>query len=251
MSFVQRSMKKTAVRREQAAKVLREASKKFKSVQLLNLASSVRLDAFGKVIEQISATVDALKQEQKDEVKDKDFCISELNANERETAKYTDQKEALDQKIADLTASIAELTESIATLKQEVTDTQVGMMKATEVRKAENADFNEVVADQRATQAILKKALDRLKETYGFMQEDASQPEQMTHSKNPGGGGALAMIEEIVQESKDLELKALGDEQASQLAYEGYIKDGNKAITAATTDIANKAITAATTDQAL
>merc|ERR1719333_714439 len=251
MSFMQRTSKRSSARREQASKVLREASKKFKSVQLLNLASSVRLDAFGKVIEQISATVDALKQEQKDEVKDKDFCISELNANERETAKYTDQKEALDQKIADLTASIAELTESIATLKQEVTDTQVGMMKATEVRKAENADFNEVVADQRATQAILKKALDRLKETYGFMQKGESQPEQKTYAKSAGGGGAVAMIEEIVTESKDLEMKALGDEQASQAAYEGYVKDGNKAITAATTDIANKAITAATTDQAL
>jgi len=251
MNFVQRSMKRVSVRREQASKVLREASKKFKSVQLLNLASSARLDAFGKVIEQISATVDALKQEQKDEVKDKDFCISELNANERETAKYTDQKEALDQKIADLTASIAELTESIATLKQEVTDTQVGMMKATEVRKAENADFNEVVADQRATQAILEKALDRLKETYGFMQEGESQPEQKTYAKSAGGGGAVAMIEEIVTESKDLEMKALGDEQASQAAYEGYVKDGNKAITAATTDIANKADAKAKADQAL
>merc|ERR1719281_1332597 len=106
MSFVQRrSTKKTSVGREQASKLLREASKKYKSVQLLNLASSARLDAFGKVIEQISATVDALKQEQKDEVKDKDFCVSELNANEKETAKYSDEKNSLDQKIADLTAT--------------------------------------------------------------------------------------------------------------------------------------------------
>jgi chromosome segregation ATPase len=251
MSFVQRTMKKTAVRREQASQLLREASKKFKSVQLLNLASSARLDAFGKVIEQISATVDALKQEQKDEVKDRDFCISELNANEKETAKYTDQHTALEQKIADLTASITDLSESIAALKQEVTDTQVGMKKAGEVRKAENTDFNVVVADQRATQAILKKALDRLKETYGFVQEEEGQPEQKTYAKSAGGGGALAMIEEIVQESKDLEQKALGDEQASQAAYEGYIKDSNKAITAATTDIANKADSKAKADQAL
>merc|ERR1719158_2510989 len=116
---------------------------------------------------------------------------------------------------------------------------------------AENAAFNEVVAAQRATQAILKKALDRLKETYRFIQEEESQPEQKTYGKNPGGGGALAMIEEIVQESKDLEMKALGDEQASQAAYEGYIKDGNKAITAATTDIANKADSKAKADAAL
>eukprot|EP00746_Dinoflagellata_sp_MGD_P155195 gnl/MRDRNA2_/MRDRNA2_85246_c0_seq3.p1 gnl/MRDRNA2_/MRDRNA2_85246_c0~~gnl/MRDRNA2_/MRDRNA2_85246_c0_seq3.p1 ORF type:complete len:647 (-),score=243.60 gnl/MRDRNA2_/MRDRNA2_85246_c0_seq3:197-2137(-) len=251
MSFAQRNMKKTSVRRNQASQVLTEASKKFKSVQLLNMANSVRLDAFGQVIEKMTATVDALKQEQKDEVKDRDFCIAELNANDKEYAKYNDQKTNLEQKIADLTAQIADLTEAIAALKQEVTDTQVGMKKASEVRKAENADFNVVVADQRATQAILKKALDRLKETYGFVQEGDSQPEQMTHSQNPGGGGAVAMIEEIVTESKDLEQKALGDEQASQAAYEGYIKDSNKAITAATTDIANKADVKAKADQAL
>merc|ERR1719198_1609596 len=102
MSFVQRSLEKGGQRREQASKLLREASGKYKSVQLLNLASSVRLDAFGKVIEKMSATVDALKQEQKDEVKDRDFCISELNANEKEYAKYDDQKTSLEQKIADL-----------------------------------------------------------------------------------------------------------------------------------------------------
>merc|ERR1719298_74539 len=130
-------IRKVGVHREQASKLLREASKKFKSVQLLNLASSARLDAFGKVIEQISGTVDALKQEQKDEVKDRDFCIAELNANEKEYAKYDDQKTALEQKIADLTAQIADLTEAIAALKEEVTDTQVGMKKASEVRKAE------------------------------------------------------------------------------------------------------------------
>jgi len=251
MSFAQRNMKKTSVRRTQASQVLKEASKKFKSVQLLNLANSARLDAFGQVIEKMTATVDALKQEQKDEVKDRDFCISSLNANDKEYAKYDDQKTNLEQKIADLTAQIGDLTEAIAALKQEVTDTQVGMKKASEVRKAENADFNVVVADQRATQAILKKALDRLKETYGFVQEGDSQPEQKTHSQNPGGGGAVAMIEEIVQDSKDLEQAALGDEQASQAAYEGYIKDSNKAITAATTDIANKADVKAKADQAL
>jgi len=251
MNFVQRTMttKRVSSRREQASKMLKEASKKFKSVQLLKLASSVRLDAFGAVIEEIGATVNALKQEQKDEVKDKDFCVSELNQNERETNKYTDQKNNLEQKIADLTAQTADLGEAIAALKQEITDTQVGIMKAGEVRKADNADFNEVVADQRATQAILKKALDRLKQTYAFIQDN--QPEQMTHSQNAGGGGAVAMIEEIVTESKDLEQKALGDEQSSQAAYEGFVKDGNKAITAATEDIANKADFKAKADVAL
>merc|ERR1719420_1317318 len=186
MNFVQRSMtKKTSMRREQASKLLREASKKFKSVQLLNLASSARLDAFGKVIEKMTATVDALKQEQKDEVKDRDFCIQELNTNEKETAKYTDQKNDLDQKIADLEASSTSLGDAITALKEEITETQIGMKKASVNRESEHKEFTVVVQDQQATQAILKKAIDKLKSFYdkkALLEEDAvysiAQPEQ-------------------------------------------------------------------------
>merc|ERR1719387_2411406 len=117
--------------------MLREAAKKLQKPQLVTLAVSLRLDAFAKVKENIDNMVAALKQEQKDEVKDKDFCVQELNANERETAKYTDQKNNLEQKIADLTAQTTDLADAIAALKGEITDTQVGMKKAGEVRKAE------------------------------------------------------------------------------------------------------------------
>ena len=44
------------------------------------------------------------------------------------------------------------------------------MKKAGEVREAENAEFQVTVNDQRATQVILKKALDKLKSFYEFLQ---------------------------------------------------------------------------------
>merc|ERR1719161_1837620 len=245
--------------RDKAATFLREAAKKLQKPQLVTLAVSLRLDAFAKVKENIDNMVAALKQEQKDEVTDRDFCVKELNSNERETAKYTDQKNDLETKIADLTTTITELTEAITALKTEVTETQVGMKKASAVREAENKDFNMVVQDQRATQAILTKALDKLKSFYekkAFLEEDAEDaqappPEQKTFSKNPGGGGVIAMIDGIIKESKDLEMKALSDEQDSQAAYEGYIKDSNKLITSNTEDIANKSENKAKADMAL
>ena len=42
--------------------------------------------------------------------------------------------------------------------------------RASEDRELENKEFQQTVADQRATQGILKKALDRLKVVYGFVQ---------------------------------------------------------------------------------
>merc|ERR1719213_1138880 len=111
------------------------------------------------------------------------------------------------------------------------------------------------VQDQQATQAILTKALDRLKAFYDSKalvqtgakahrkqpgQALAPPPEQKTYQKSAAGGGVMAMIEGVIKESKDLEMKALSDEQDSQAAYESYIKASNKLIKANTEDVATK-----------
>merc|ERR1719321_773502 len=49
---------------------------------------------------------------------------------------------------------------------QEIKDTQIEMKKASENRESENKEFQETVAYQRATQEILKKAVERLGEFY-------------------------------------------------------------------------------------
>ena len=74
--------------------------------------------------------------------------------------------EKLDAKLADLTELIAELTKSIAELQAEVAEMQTQLKRAGEDREAENADFQAVVADQRATNKLLTNALDVLKAVY-------------------------------------------------------------------------------------
>merc|ERR1719265_838336 len=126
-------------------------------------------------------------------------------------------------------------------------------MKANKNRESQNKEFQMTVSDQRATQAILEKAVARLQEFYdqkALMQEDAKDgapgealpppPEQKTYAKNAGGGGAVAMIMDVMKESKDLETKAIAAETNAQAAYEGFTKDSNKLITANTAAIANK-----------
>merc|ERR1719160_1088372 len=113
-------------------------------------------------------------------------------------------------------------------------------MKATEIRSVENKDFQTVIQDQRATQAILEKAVARLKEFYdkkaAFVQEAAPgealapPPAQKTYAKQDGGG-AVAMINEVIAESKATETQAIADETDAQAAYEGFVKDSNKLIT--------------------
>jgi len=249
MSFVQKSSTVTLAR-ARAVTLLTSASRK--NPKLMTLAVSMQLDAFSKVNANIDSMVEALKKEQGDEVADRDFCIKELNTNERQAAERMDAKADLEQKIADLTSEIESLTDALKALSSEVTEAQVQMKKATENRAAENKDFAMTVSDQRATQAILAKAMERLQDFYNkkaaFLQnngiapvdDNAPPPTGVAYSKGAGGGGVMAMLDGVVAESKDLETKAIAAENSNQAAYEHFLKDTNKLITSNNKNIANK-----------
>merc|ERR1719191_1179968 len=253
MTFIQKGMKSSTVNK--VVDVLRKAGQKLHSPQLATLAMTLKLDAFSKVKQNIDEMVVSLKAESADEVVDRDQCTKDLNMNSRQAAAKADAKGELDAKIAALTAAIKALNE-------ETTAAQVSMMKANEMRKAENKEFVQTITDQRATQAILEKAVARLKEFYdkkaALVQEQsaapgealAPPPAQKTYAKQ-NGGGAVAMIMEVMQESKDLELQAIQDETTAQAAYEGFVKDTNKLITSNTASLANKSEAKAKADAAL
>merc|ERR1719316_1347385 len=116
-------------------------------MQLIALSTSVALDGFEKVKKAINEMIADLKTQQADEVKHKDFCTAELQKNDMDTIAKTDEKKDLDAKAA---------------LEQ----TKVELMSASMDRVAENKAFQDAVADQRATQALLEKVQVRLAKFY-------------------------------------------------------------------------------------
>merc|ERR1719313_2798777 len=133
----------------------------------MTLAVRVRLDAFEKVKQAIDDMIAELLKQKEDEIKQKDFCVDGFNENERQTTEKTREKTDLETLIEDLTMKIDELHKAIETLKAEVTELQTQMKKAGEDRDKENKEFLQTVAEQRATQVLLTKALDVLKGFYG------------------------------------------------------------------------------------
>merc|ERR1719160_2037542 len=133
----------------------------------------------------------ALKEEQAEEVKQKDYCVAEFNENEKNVAEKSTLKTDLETKIADDTTLIETLTEDISVLMDQIAETNKEMTKASGLREAANHEFQITIQDQRATQAILKKALDRLKSFYGFVQQGQTPPTQGTYAKNAGSSGVM------------------------------------------------------------
>jgi len=241
-------------RRTKAAAVLRKTAAKTGSQQLVALANLAKIAGFEKVKEAITTMVDELKVQQKDEVKHRDWCIEEFAENKKQTVLNQDTMEDLQAKIADLTDTIDTLTKELAEHQAEVDETKLQMKRAGEDREAENAEFQQTVADQRAAQQILTMALNRMKQTYGLMQSEPGEaapppPEGFKEYKqNEGGGGVVGMIQEIIDESKTMEMDALKAEGDSQAAYEDFTKNGNASIKALMQAITDKTEKKATAD---
>merc|ERR1719191_639463 len=226
---------KSELARRQANRVLKRAGIKLQ-------AGPQATGGFDEVTKSIETMVAALKKEQKEEVDKKDYCTAEFNANEKQTYDKNHIKTDLETKIADLNALTEQLNEQIADLKQQIADMHLEMKNAGENREKESANFQVTVADQKATQKILKKALDRLKEVYSasFLQRQTPPVTAKAYSKNAGGSGVVAMVEVIIDDSLKVEADALKSENDAQAAYEEFISDSNASITAANNEIAAK-----------
>merc|ERR1712113_1304633 len=249
-ALLQENSRVQSARRTRAASLLKAVADKHNNPRLATLAYRVRLDAFTRVKKAIDDMIAQLLKEKEDEIKHKDFCVDEFNTNQLQTEKKEREKKDLIAKIEDLEMTIKSLADAIAKLKAEIAEMQVQMKRAGEDREKENKEFQTTVADQRATQKLLKAALTVLQDFYGkkaaFMQqhqEPAGPPPPPgfeEYKKNAASGGVMKMIEEIINDAKAMEAEAIRSEEDAQKAYEDFVKETNASIEAKSKEIVNK-----------
>jgi len=251
-ALIQKASSLHSARRAQASKVLAAAAQKFQNPRMAQLATAVRLDAFTKVKKAIDDMVAELTKQKEDEIKHRDWCIDEMNTNERTTEMKTRDRDDLTAKIEDLTSTIDALTTAIDTLKAEIAEMQVQLKRAGEDREKENKEFQTTVADQRATQKLLQQALNVLKGFYDKKSKavalaQAGQPAGpppppgfKEYKKSGAAGGVMGMIQQIINDAKAMEAEAIKSEEDAQKAYEDFVKETNNSIEAKSTDITNK-----------
>jgi len=255
-SFTQKESKTNSERRDQASKLLKSVAKKLSNPRLATLAETVQLDAFTRVKKAIDDMVTQLLKEKQDEIKHKDFCTDEFNSNELQTEKKTRSKQDVEAKIEDLQMTVKQLGEAIDALKSEVAELQVQLKRAGEDREKQNKEFQETVADQRATQKLLVQAINVLKGFYAkkaaLIQVQSGQPAGPpppagfeAYKKNAAAGGVMGMIQQIINDAKAMEAEAIRAEEDSQKAYEGFVKDTNGSVEEKGKDIVHKSKTRA------
>jgi len=249
MKFVQVSSTRRSKNRDNAAKMVSQLAKNLHSPKLAALSMKMRLDAFTEVKKSIDEMIVELKTTQKDEVDKKDFCNKELHANEMKTTEKTNLKEDLTQAIADLETSKGTLTDEIAALKEQIATAQTEMKRASEIRLAENTEFQMTITDQKATQEILNKTLDRLKAFYSKSLLQTKSVRQPGYKKNAGSGGVMAMIGHIIEESQAEEKAAIQSENDANAAYAEFVSDNSKAVETMSLSVINKSEELAKVDE--
>jgi hypothetical protein len=262
MSFLQLSSTRRTVSREdftreQASHMLLNQATKSGRKALVQLSASVRLDAFKKVEDEINGMIKDIEQESADEVALKAMCKDKFHTNDMEIMANEDLLKDLTTKINDFASAIDTLEKEIAALKAEILETTIELQRSAELRVKQNKEFQSAVADQRATQAILKKALDRLSKFYAeqFVQLKATHkhtkqepgaaapppPQGFSEYKsNEGSGSVMTMIEGIITDAKTLEQETIKGEQEAQSGYESFVKESYAAIEAAQRAVTNK-----------
>jgi len=217
--------------------------------QLSTLALGVKLDSFTKVKEMMDKMLTELKAQQEEEAKFKAYCIKELDENEKATYGKNEEKNDLESKIEELTRLLTKLAKEIAEHKAQIATTEVEIKKASQNREAENAAFQQTVADQRATQSILEKALLRLQDFYKKdigrkiidLQVEQTPPVQFNKFKNNAGASpVMGLIEQIIGDSKALESEATSGEYSAQADYEKFVNDSNALIDQLSASVASK-----------
>merc|ERR1719482_666887 len=250
--------------RKKAVKVLKAAAAKTGSPMLSLLAQSAQLDAFTKVKKAIDEMIVELGQQQKDEVEHRDWCQGELKKNERQHQDKEWEAEDLTKLVNVLADKIETLDSEIAALQANVAENKRSVKRSSEDREAANAVFQQTIADQRATVAILGKVLARLQKVYepeaaaaktapkAFLQQRQPQVKLGSRTadaapegfggdyKKQAGGGVLGMIRMCIADAERLQQETLDAEQTQQTDYEKLVKDAAAEIAADNTSINDK-----------
>jgi len=205
------------------------------------LAVMLQLDDFAEIKKFIDQLVEDMNKEQADEVKQRDACIDNIAQNERDTDKKHWEMKNLEAKIEQLTADSKDLGEQLDTLRAEIADLQTDLQRASDNRKLENTEFQKTAADQHLVQAVLAKALVKLKKFYekkhSMMQvkkapgeAPSAMPKQKAYKKNSKSTGIIGLMQELIGEAKVLEAQSIADEQNAQEDYQQLVASTNDSV---------------------
>merc|ERR1719301_223431 len=182
----------SADRRQQALAAIRVNHRP--ELNFIALALQGKKVDFSKVIKMIDEMVVTLKTEQQDDDDKKEYCSMQFDLAD-------DKKKSLERSVSNLEKAIDKGNEGIKALAAEIKSLQEGIAsldksvaEATEQRKEENAEYNELMASDGAAKELLGFAKNRLNKFYNPKLYKPPPKRELTEEERivVNNGGTLA-----------------------------------------------------------
>jgi len=248
--------------REQAKQIVNDFGSSIgrrPELSLISLALAGKKVDFAQVFKKIDKMVTLLGKEGKDETSKREYCNKEFD-------EAKDKKKDLKTKISEISASVEEKQASIEQVTQAIKEINEGVQgldesvaSATENRKAESADYQELVQQDSAAVELLGMAKDRLNQFYnpklakvtttegpyalvqvslhqqqseameGPVEVGAPPPTEGAYKKKRGASnGVVSLISTMISDLEREMAVAKVEETNSQKEYEALVADAKE-----------------------
>jgi len=261
ITFLQTGTERTEVRRARvsaASQIMtlarRQGSASTEGWRLATLAVSVQHDGFTKVKIALEKMLAELKKQNEEEYQKKEACVADIQSVEGEIRVKNNEAKDLNALITSLSATSAQLAKDLEDLRRDVALAHVSLKAASEDRKAENHEFQQVVSDQRETVAILKKAMARMQQFYGeqaFLQARKQVPGAavapppkagLDYQSQDMAPGVMQMLEKVTADAERADKEAVAQEQTAEAAYGEVVANINAMLDESASSITQKTI---------
>merc|ERR1719421_1641415 len=221
-----------------AYKTLKDHATKAKSLRLAAIAATLRTGGhFDAVIAEIDKMMATLKEEEKGDIEQRDWCKEETFKNEQEASRYEYKVERTDAKIMKLTAKRNELEATLAATVQSILNTKDDIKAMEDARKEQHAAFESAKSDDEGAAKLLAAAIESMTAFYknnkiaqgeiqgaaqAFVQEPVFEvsadqaPDASFSSAGKSGGESKGIVSIMTMIKEDLE-----DEIANGVKEEG------------------------------
>jgi len=205
-------------------------------------AQRVTEDPMAKVRVMMEGLIKKIQDQVLAEESKHNWCETELAANKATREEKTDNVDGLQADIDQMTSKLQKLGEDITTLSSEVSELNVAMKNASQIRLKEKNENVMTIRDAKAAQEAVAQALEVLKEFYAkageataFVQTQTSshagQPEAFGGGDEPyqgmGGetGGIMGLLDVIQSDFARVQNEAEAEEEAAAAEYEKFMDD--------------------------
>jgi len=172
--------------RQKVFDTLKKGAAKAKSLRLLSIAAQVKAGGhFDAVTGEIDKMMGVIQEEEKADIRKKDWCKDEIHKNEQEAARYEYKVKKKDAHIGRLRAKLDEMENTLISTIEEIQATKKDLKEMEDTRKKEHAEYEERKTDDEGAVTVLTSAIDAMSAFYKNNKVELIQTKQPVFERSP------------------------------------------------------------------